>query len=45
MAPGGGWEYPAFLIAALGAQWAVGSGAYAIDNLRARSTLAVAAAH
>jgi putative oxidoreductase len=45
MAPGGGWEYPAFLIAALGAQWASGPGAFAIDNLRARPALAVAAAH
>jgi len=27
---GGGWEYPAFLIAALGAQWAMGAGAWAL---------------
>lgn len=27
---GGGWEYPAFLIAALGAQWAIGAGAWAL---------------
>ena len=44
-APGGGWEFPAFLIAALGAQWALGGGAYAFDNLRPRAPLAVAAAH
>ena len=30
--PGGGWEYVAFLIAALGAQAALGSGAYSLDR-------------
>jgi len=36
--PGGGWEFPVFLIAALLAQAAIGSGAYAVDGLRARRT-------
>ncbi len=36
-APGGGWEYPAFLLAALGAQWAMGPGAYAIDSVLGRA--------
>ncbi len=42
-APGGGWEYPAFLIAALGVQWAIGPGAFAIDSLPARKTRALSA--
>lgn len=45
MATGGGWEYPAFLIAALGAQWATGPGALALDNLRVRTAWTAAAAH
>ncbi|CAN5905890.1 DoxX family protein [soil metagenome] len=45
MATGGGWEYPAFLIAALGAQWAIGPGALALDNLRVRTALTAVAAH
>jgi putative oxidoreductase len=45
-APGGGWEYPAFLLTALGVQWAIGPGAFALDNLRVRTIApAVAAAH
>lgn len=36
--PGGGWEFPAFLIAALFAQAAIGSGAYALEGVRARRT-------
>lgn len=39
MAPGGGWEYPALIIAALAAQWTVGAGAFALDNLRVRSPM------
>ncbi len=35
-AAGGGWEYPAFLIAALLVQAAIGAGAYAIDSALAR---------
>lgn len=34
--PGGGWEYPAFLIAALFTQAAIGAGAYAVDGVLAR---------
>lgn len=33
-APKGGWEYPAFLIAASVAQVLLGNGAYALSNLR-----------
>lgn len=33
-APGGGWEYPAFLAAATVAQALLGSGAYALENAR-----------
>jgi putative oxidoreductase len=40
--PGGGWEYVAFLIVALGAQALLGSGAYAVDSLLARSNEASA---
>lgn len=29
--PGGGWEYPAFLIVALGAQGLLGAGAFSLD--------------
>jgi putative oxidoreductase len=35
--PGGGWEYVAFLIAALTAQAFVGSGAFALDGAGARA--------
>ena len=45
MAPGGGWEFPALILAALGAQWAIGPGALALDNLRVRAPLAAAPAH
>ncbi|HEY6562805.1 MAG TPA: DoxX family protein [Polyangiaceae bacterium] len=34
--PGGGWEYIAFLLAALVAQFFVGSGAYAAESMRSR---------
>ncbi|AKV03358.1 putative membrane protein [Labilithrix luteola] len=34
---GGGWEYVAFLIVALGAQALVGSGAYAVDSALSRA--------
>lgn len=34
-APKGGWEYPAYLIAAAIAQSLMGGGAYAMDNARA----------
>lgn len=34
--PGGGWEYVAFLLVALVAQFFVGSGAFAADSLRRR---------
>jgi putative oxidoreductase len=33
-APKGGWEYPAFLVAASVAQVLLGNGAYALSNLR-----------
>ena len=36
-APGGGWEYPALIIIALAVQWAIGAGAYALDNVRVRA--------
>ena len=44
--PGGGWEYVAFLIVALGAQSLLGSGAFALDRLleTARPARATAAA-
>ena len=43
-AAGGGWEYPAFLLAALAAQWAIGPGALALDSRRvAESSTPVAA--
>lgn len=32
--PGGGWEYVAFLLVALGAQTLLGSGAFALDRVR-----------
>jgi putative oxidoreductase len=34
----GGWEYPAFWIVALVVQALLGDGAYAVNNLRTRST-------
>jgi putative oxidoreductase len=34
---GGGWEYVAFLIVALGTQALLGSGAYSVDSLLARA--------
>lgn len=36
--PGGGWEYVAFLLLALGAQVLLGSGAYALDGALGRRT-------
>ncbi|MES2030762.1 MAG: DoxX family protein [Pseudomonadota bacterium] len=36
--PKGGWEYLALWIAALGAQALLGTGAYALDNLRSTAT-------
>ncbi len=36
--PGGGWEYPGFLIAALAAQAFAGAGAFALDGARARAS-------
>lgn len=45
LAPGGGWEYPALILAALGVQWSIGAGALSLDNLRrpAEAGLAVPA--
>lgn len=37
---GGGWEYVAFLLLALGAQALMGSGAFAIDGVKSRATAA-----
>jgi putative oxidoreductase len=42
-APGGGWEFPAFVLAGLAAQWTLGAGAFALDNLRLRSSRMAAA--
>jgi len=43
---GGGWEYPAFLIAALAAQWAMGPGAYPLaSRSAARVQLAASRVH
>ncbi len=39
MAPGGGWEFPALIIVALVAQWLLGPGAFALDNLRVRAPM------
>lgn len=36
-APNGGWEYPAYLVLAAVAQSLLGSGAFALDNWRARA--------
>lgn len=36
-APKGGWEYPAFLVIAAIAQSLLGSGAFALDNARAKA--------
>ena len=43
--PGGGWEYPAFLIAASIAQGLLGDGAYALRLRRGETPVAPAAAH
>ena len=43
-APNGGWEYPAYLVVLAIAQVLLGSGALAVDNLRARPQAALAAA-
>lgn len=43
-APNGGWEYPAYLVVLAIAQVLLGSGALAVDNLRARPRAALAAA-
>ena len=40
-APNGGWEYPVFLIAALGAQTFLGDGAYALSSRARRVAAAV----
>lgn len=37
---GGGWEYVAFLLLALGAQALMGSGAFSIDGVKSRHTAA-----
>jgi len=43
-APNGGWEYPACLVVLAIVQVLLGSGALAVDNLRARPRAALAAA-
>ena len=43
-APNGGWEYPAYLVVLAIVQVLLGSGALAVDNLRARPRAALAAA-
>lgn len=40
---GGGWEFPAFWTVALLAQALLGSGAFALDNIRSRAVQAAAA--